>query len=51
VNPDAFGQQGVSARDVDGHRPRGCFHPINLFDLLLAELIVDQTVARLDELG
>lgn len=51
VDPHAFGEQGVGARDVDGHGAGGGVDAAHRLDLFLVHVLVDQEVAGLEELG
>lgn len=51
MNPHAFGEQRVRARDVDGHGAGRRVDPDDRIDCLLVHVLIDQEVAGLDELG
>lgn len=51
MNPHAFGEQRVGARDVDGNGAGWRVDADDRLDLLLGHVLVDQEVAGLDELG
>lgn len=51
MNPYALGEQRVGARDVDGHGAGWRVDADDRFDIFLVEMLVDQEVAGLDELG
>lgn len=51
MDPDALGEEGVRAGDVDGHGAGGGVDSGDRIDLFLLHLLVDQEVAGMDELG
>ena len=51
MDPHAFGEQRVRAGDVDGHGAGWRVDADDRLDLLLVQVLVDQEITGLDELG